>query len=60
LGLAHEPGQGADPAGVWAPEDSRLVFGIGWEAAARLAVDFAQNAMVCMGADAVPKLLMLR
>ncbi len=60
LGLAHEPGQGADPDGVWAPEDSRLVFGVDRQAAAGLAADFDQNAIVWMGADAVPKLLMLR
>ncbi len=60
LGLAHEPGQGADPAGVWAPEDSRIVFGIARQAAARLGDEFAQNAVVWADADAVPKLLLLR
>jgi hypothetical protein len=60
LGLAHEPGQGVDPAGAWVPEDSRLVLGIDRDEAAAIGVGFAQNAIVWAGADAVPKLLMLR
>ena len=60
LGLAHAPGHGADPAGAWTPEDSRLVLGIDRARAAALGRDFAQNAIVWADADAVPKLLMLR
>ncbi len=60
LGLAHEPGQGADPAGAWTPEDSRLVLGIDQCSAIRLGVDFDQNAIVWAGPDTVAKLLMLR
>ena len=43
------PGRASDPDGVWAPEDSRLVFGVDRQAAAGLAADFDQNAIVWMG-----------
>lgn len=60
LGLAHDPGQGEDPAGIWTPEDSRLVFGADLETAATLGREFDQNAVVWAGADAVPRLVMLQ
>jgi len=60
LGLAHEPGHGADPAGKWAAEDSRLVLGVDLEAAAAFGRDLGQNAIVWAGADAAPRLVMLR
>ena len=60
LGLAHVPGQGVDPCGGWAPEDSRLVFGPDLDTAATLGAGYGQNAIVWAGEDAVPKLLMLR
>ncbi len=60
LGLTHLPGSGADPAGAWTPEDSRLVLGVERPGAATLGRDFGQNAILWADADAVPKLLMLR
>jgi hypothetical protein len=60
LGLAHDPGHGADPAGAWSPEDSRLVLGVDRGAAAALGRDFGQNAIVWADHDAAPNLLMLR
>ena len=59
-GFAHEPGQGVDPAGAWASEDSRLILGVRCEAAVALGGHFGQNAIVWAGADATPTLLMLR
>ncbi len=62
LGFAQAPGHGSDPdpAGAWTPEDSRLVLGIDHDAAVRLGHDLGQNAIVWSGADALPKLLILR
>jgi hypothetical protein len=59
-GLPWVAGHGADPIGDWAGEDSVLVLGIGAEDACALGREFAQNAILWAGADAVPRLLLLR
>ena len=58
-GLISE-GAGADPTGVWPPEKSFLALGIDEDTAAQLGRTFHQDAVVWVGSDAVPKLLLLR
>ena len=60
LGLRHEPGHGADPTGIWPPEDSRLVFGLDLATATSLGIRFGQNGYVWAAADAEPTLVLLR
>lgn len=59
-GLVAIPGIGVHPAGEWRGEASFLVPGLEREAAQELGRQFAQNAVVWSGADAVPELLLLR
>ena len=60
LNLDFYPGQGEDPTGQWAGETSALVMGIGLEQAKMLGVKYQQNAIVWIGRDAKPQLLLLR
>jgi hypothetical protein len=60
LGLHHIEGAGRHPSGNWPPETSFLVLGVSEQAAKELGRQFEQNAVVCCGADAVPRLLLLR
>ena len=60
LNLGIYPGQGEDPTGQWAAEASALVMGIGLEQAKMLGVKYHQNAIVWIGCDAKPQLLLLR
>lgn len=53
-------GEGADPAGKWPAERSYLAFGIDADAARELGRRFKQDAVVWIGKDAVPQLLLLR
>lgn len=53
-------GEGADPAGQWPAEKSHLAFGIDAEAAQELGRRFEQDAVVWIGKDAIPQLLLLR
>lgn len=53
-------GEGADPAGNWPAERSYLAFGIDADAARELGRHFKQDAVVWIGRDAVPQLLLLR
>jgi hypothetical protein len=53
-------GQGADPVGQWPAEKSYLAFEIDAEAARELGRRFEQDAVVWIGKDAVPRLLLLR
>lgn len=53
-------GDGADPAGNWPPERSYLAIGIDADTARELGRHFQQDAVVWIGKDAVPKLLLLR
>jgi Protein of unknown function (DUF3293) len=52
-------GRGVDPAGEWPAEPSVLVLGLGHAAAAALAREFGQAGLLCAGADAVPRLVLL-
>ena len=60
LNLDFYPGQGEDLTGQWAAEPSALVMGIGLEQAKMLGVKYQQNAIVWIGHDAKPQLLILR
>jgi hypothetical protein len=58
LGCRWLRGEGIDPHGEWPGEPSVLVFGIDEPAGVALANRFQQNAIVCSGADATPRLVM--
>ncbi|QLQ31934.1 MAG: DUF3293 domain-containing protein [Candidatus Thiothrix singaporensis] len=58
-GYAAIPAIGLDPAGEWQGEESFLVPGLELEDAKLLGRQYAQNAILWMGADAVPKLVLL-
>ncbi len=53
-------GAGLDPDGRWPAEPGFLIAGLGSEEAARLGRRFDQNAVVWSGADARPRLILLR
>lgn len=53
-------GQGRHPDGGWPPEPSLLVLGLDREAACGLGRRWDQNAIVWIGADATPQLVLLR
>jgi hypothetical protein len=53
-------GEGAYTAGNWPPEKSYLAFGIDADTARELGRHFQQDAVVWIGKDAVPQLLLLR
>ena len=57
MGLRWLRGEGVDPAGDWPGEPSLLALGLNEAAAVALARRFAQNAIVCAAADAVPHLV---
>lgn len=59
-GLAFLPGVGQHPSNGWPGEDSFLVFGLALEDAKALGERLEQNAIVWSGADAVPRLIVLR
>ena len=58
--LAFVDGIGEHPHNGWPGEASFLVFGLALESAKVLGAQFGQNAIVWAGADAVPRLVMLR
>ncbi len=53
-------GAGADPSGAWPEEKSFFALGIDRDAARKLGDRHRQDAIVWAGADAVPKLILLR
>lgn len=53
-------GEGVHPHNGWPREPSFLVLGLGPDDAAEFGVLFDQNAVVCSGADAIPRLILLR
>ncbi len=55
-GYASLAGYGTDPAGRWGVEESLLIVGMGSAEAVALARRFGQNALLVIGADAVPRL----
>ena len=57
--LTFLPGEGRHPSNGWPPEPSFLVLGLALEASKNLGRHFEQNAIVWVGADAVPRLVNL-
>ena len=53
-------GAGADPVGAWPEEISFFAIGIDESTARQLGSRFDQDAVVWAGADAIPRLLLLR
>ncbi len=53
-------GEGRDPSGAWPGEKSFLVLGLDLETSKVLGGKFEQNAIVWAGADAIPRLVLLR
>ena len=58
--LNFYPGQGEDLTGHWAAEPSALIMDISLEQATLLGVKYQQNAIVWIGHNAKPHLLVLR
>ena len=54
------PASGADPDGTWGPEPGFLVFGLSCAAAIEIGNRFRQNALLWIGPDTIPRLLLLR
>lgn len=53
-------GEGRDPSEAWAGEKSFLALGLDLETSQVLGRKFGQNAIVWAGADAIPRLILLR
>ena len=60
LGFTHFPGEGRGEDSSWPAEASFLVLGMGREAANDLGRKYGQNAIVWIGPDGVPELVLLR
>lgn len=60
LGLEFVEGVGQHPSNNWPGEASYLVFGTTLDAAKALGEKHGQNAIIWCGADAVPRLILLR
>lgn len=60
LGYRWLDGFGEDPSGKWAGEASMLVLGLDQPAASELGRRYQQNAIVWIGTDAIPRLMLLR
>lgn len=59
LGFECVGGEGSGEIGDWPPEESLLILGCNRNRAKKLGHQFKQNAVVWVGADAVPELIML-
>jgi hypothetical protein len=53
-------GVGEDPTGQWPGEPSVLALGLDMDTAKYLGTEFLQNAIVWVGDDAIPELILLR
>ena len=53
-------GESRDPSGAWPEEKSFLALGLDLETSQLLGREFGQNAIVWAGADAIPRLILLR
>jgi len=53
-------GAGTDSTGEWPEEKSYFALGVDLETARRIGNEYRQNAIVWVGADAVPQLILLR
>lgn len=57
-GIVWLPGAGYDDDAFWSPEPSVLALGVGRQDGLDMCVAFEQNAVVWVGADAVPRLVL--
>jgi hypothetical protein len=53
-------GRGIDPSGDWPGEDSVLVLGISKDVSIDFGRQYRQNAIVWLGEDATPELVLLK
>jgi Protein of unknown function (DUF3293) len=53
-------GEGGDPSGIWPPEQSYLIIGVDRSTSIELGKRFRQNAILWIGSDYIPELVMLR
>jgi Protein of unknown function (DUF3293) len=60
LGYHLIEGAGVDPEGLWPPEPSFLVIGIDQQTAELIGKEFHQDAIIWIGRDAMPRLVLLR
>jgi hypothetical protein len=60
LGLAVIEGAGGEPGSDWTPERSVMALDLDLDAARAVGCEFDQDAIVWLGADAVPQLVLLR
>jgi len=60
IGVTALPGLGIDPASSLPGEESVLALGLQRDMAIRIAQDFDQNALVWIGPDAIPELILLQ
>ena len=60
LGLQAIEGSGSEEGTDWPAEKSYFALGLGLEAAKAIGTHFDQDAIVCVGPDAVPELILLR
>lgn len=59
LGFAHFPGEGRGEDPSWPAEASFLVLGVGRQEASDLGRKYGQNAIVWVGSDGLPELVLL-
>ena len=59
-GVSIIEGFGGEPASAWPLEKSCFALGLGLEDARSIGVDFNQDAIVWIGPDAIPQLILLR
>jgi len=60
LAIEVMEGAGADPTGAWPEEKSVFALGVELEAARTLGIRYHQDAIVWVGRDAIPILVLLR
>ncbi len=60
LGVQMIEGSGREEGTEWEPELSFFALGLPLEAARKLGIDAVQDAIVWVGSDAVPQLILLR
>lgn len=59
LGVAKVAAAGLDPSGQWPPEPGYLVFDLALDVVLSLGRRYGQNAVVSIGTDAVPRLVLV-
>jgi Protein of unknown function (DUF3293) len=60
VGRRTIPGFGKDPSGLWPGEDSVLVLDLSFKQACNLGLKYSQNAILWVGPNACPELVLLR